>query len=204
MSRLPEMMVEGRVTPLFNMMPGLDVDDSGFENIFTAGMLLGMSRDDLENRIPEIEEFCELGEYLSLPVRTYSTGMTMRLGFAIVTALEPGILLIDEGFGTGDLRFRERAAERADTFIRKSRIMVLASDSNSMIRSMCNKAVIMQEGQIASIVPVSEMLDEYRARIQQNKVRQETVLVMEEVVDTPVPVQARFRVQRGIDRKCRD
>src|SRR5438132_5534872 len=158
-------MVSGRVTPLFDMMPGLDVEDCGYENIFTAGMLLGMSRDQLEKKIPEIEEFCELGEYLSLPVRTYSTGMTMRLGFAIITAIEPGILLMDEGFGTGDLRFTERAAARVDDFLGRSRIIVLASHSDSMIQSMCNKAAIMQEGRIVSIGPVDEMLDEFHARV---------------------------------------
>src|ERR1700675_2689751 len=133
------LMVDGRVTPLFDMMPGLDVEDTGYENIFTAGMLLGIPRDQLEKKIPEIEEFCELGEYLTLPVRTYSAGMTMRLGFAIVTALDPGILLMDEGFGTGDLRFTERAAERMNDFLGRSRIVVLASHSEAMIRSICNK-----------------------------------------------------------------
>ena len=78
--------VEGRVTPLFDMMPGLDVEDSGYENIFTSGLLLGMSRNFIKSEIPEIEEFSELGEYLSLPVRTYSAGMITRLGFALVTA----------------------------------------------------------------------------------------------------------------------
>ena len=157
-----KLSVEGRVTPLFDMMPGLDVEDTGYENIFTAGMLLGMSRDQLERKIPEIEEFCELGEYLSLPVRTYSTGMTMRLGFAIITALDPGILLMDEGFGTGDLRFTERAMERTNDFIGRSRIIVLASHSDSMIKSMCNKAALMQEGRILSVGPVDDVLEEYQ------------------------------------------
>src|ERR1700675_3361869 len=124
-----KLLVDGRVTPLFDMMPGLDVEDTGYENIFTAGMLLGIPRDMLEKKIPEIEEFCELGEYLTLPVRTYSTGMTMRLGF-----------------GTGDLRFTERAAERMNDFLGRSRIIVLASHSDSMIQSMCNKAALMQGG----------------------------------------------------------
>lgn len=112
--------VEGRVTPLFDTMPGLDSEDTGYENIMTSGMLIGMTRQQIEAKIPEIEEFCELGEYLNLPVRTYSTGMTMRLGFALVTALDPGVLLMDEGFGTGDLRFAERARGRMKDFIGRS------------------------------------------------------------------------------------
>ena len=153
--------VEGRVTPLFDAMPGLDSEDSGYENIITSGMLIGMTRRQIEAKIPEIEEFCELGEYLTLPVRTYSTGMTMRLGFALVTALDPGVLLMDEGFGTGDLRFAERAEARMSDFIGRSQIMVLASHSDNTIRSMCNKAVLMEAGRIVAFGPVNEICDRY-------------------------------------------
>jgi ABC-type polysaccharide/polyol phosphate transport system ATPase subunit len=156
-------VVEGRVTPLFDMMPGLDPEDTGYENILTSGMLLGMSREQVESKIPEIEEFCELGEYLTLPVRTYSAGMTMRLGFALVTSLEPGVLLMDEGFGTGDLRFTERATERMDEFIGRSRIIVLASHSDRMIKSMCNKAALLHEGQLVAVGPVDEVYERYEA-----------------------------------------
>ncbi len=153
--------VEGRVTPLFDTMPGLDGEDTGYENIITSGMLIGMTRQQIEAKIPEIEEFCELGEYLTLPVRTYSTGMTMRLGFALVTALDPGVLLMDEGFGTGDLRFAERAEARMKEFIGRSRIMVLASHSDRTIRSMCNKAIMMDTGRIVAMGPVDEICDRY-------------------------------------------
>jgi ABC-type polysaccharide/polyol phosphate transport system ATPase subunit len=86
------LMVEGSVTPLFDLMPGLDLEDDGYENIITAGLLLGLSREEIERRIPQIEEFSGLGEYLSLPVRTYSVGMQMRLGFSLVTSVDPEIL----------------------------------------------------------------------------------------------------------------
>lgn len=153
--------IEGRVTPLFETMPGLDSEDTGYENIITSGMLIGLTRRQIEERIPEIEEFCELGEYLNLPVRTYSTGMTMRLGFALVTALEPGVLLMDEGFGTGDLRFAERARARMKAFVGRSRVMVLASHSDSTIRAMCNKAILMESGRIVASGPVDEVCDRY-------------------------------------------
>lgn len=153
--------VEGRVTPLFDALPGLDGEDTGYENIITSGMLIGMTRREIEARIPEIEEFCELGEYLSLPVRTYSTGMTMRLGFALVTSLDPGVILMDEGFGTGDLRFTERAEARMKEFIGRSPIMVLASHSDKIIRTMCNKAVLMEAGRIVAFGPADEICDQY-------------------------------------------
>jgi ABC-type polysaccharide/polyol phosphate transport system ATPase subunit len=154
-------IVEGRVTPLFDMMPGLDLEDTGYENLLTAGMLLGLSRDQIAKIIPEIEKFCELGEYLTLPVRTYSDGMRARLGFALATALEPGVLLMDEGIGAGDLSFTEKAAERMNGFMARSRVIVLASHSDEMIRSMCNSAALMQEGRILAIGPVEEVLDKY-------------------------------------------
>jgi ABC-type polysaccharide/polyol phosphate transport system ATPase subunit len=165
-------IVEGRVTPLFDMMPGLDPEDSGYENILTSGMLLGMSRDQVESKIPEIEKFSELGEYLALPMRTYSAGMTMRLGFALVTALEPGVLLMDEGFGAADLRFTERAAQRMNEFIGRSRIIVLASHSDGMIKSMCNKAALMQEGQLCAIGPVDDIVEQYKSMVQAGAARE--------------------------------
>jgi ABC-type polysaccharide/polyol phosphate transport system ATPase subunit len=162
-------LIEGTVTPLFDMMPGLDVEDSGYENIFTSGLLLGMSRQFIESKIPEIEEFCELGEYLSLPVRTYSTGMMTRLGFALVTALDPDVLLMDEGFGAADLRFAERSAERMDKFIGRSRIMVLASHSDSMIASICNKAAWLNGGQLVEIGPVDEIFEKYHESVHRER-----------------------------------
>jgi ABC-type polysaccharide/polyol phosphate transport system ATPase subunit len=158
-------IVEGRVTPLFDMMPGLDPEDTGYENIITSGMLLGMSRDQVESKIPEIEKFSELGEYLALPMRTYSAGMTMRLGFALVTALEPGVLLMDEGLGTADLRFTERAAQRMDEFIGRSRIIVLTSHSEWMIKSMCNKAGLLHEGQLRALGPVDDIIEQYQSMV---------------------------------------
>ena len=153
------------MTPLFDMMPGLDPEDSGYENIITCGLLLGLSRDEIESKIPNVEEFCELGEYLALPVRTYSTGMMMRLGFALVTAIDPGVLLMDEGIGAGDARFAERAEKRLKELIGRSSVMVVASHSDKMIRAMCNKAVLMQAGRILAIGPVNEICEQYDALV---------------------------------------
>jgi ABC-type polysaccharide/polyol phosphate transport system ATPase subunit len=162
-------LIDGTVTPLFDMMPGLDVEDTGYENIFTSGLLLGMSRQFIESKIPEIEEFCELGEYLSLPVRTYSTGMMTRLGFALVTALDPDVLLMDEGFGAADLRFAERSAERMEKFIGRSRIMILASHSDSMIASICNKAAWLNGGQLVEVGPVDEIFEKYHESVHRER-----------------------------------
>ena len=155
------LLVEGRVTPLFDMMPGLDPEDSGYENIITCGLLLGLSRDEIESKIPSVEEFSELGEYLALPVRTYSAGMQTRLGFALVTALDPGVLLMDEGIGAGDARFAERAEKRLKEFVGRSQIVVLASHSRDMLKSICNKAALLQAGRLIALGPVDEVLEQY-------------------------------------------
>jgi ABC-type polysaccharide/polyol phosphate transport system ATPase subunit len=178
--------VNGRVTPLFDMMPGLDVDDSGYENIMTSGMLLGMSREEIINKIPEIEEVSELGEYLRFPVRTYSAGMTTRLGFALVTALDPDVLVLDEGFGAADLRFTKRTAERVDELIGRSRAMVLASHSDAMLQSICNKAILMKEGRIISAGPVEQIFDEYHFMIYGPKLKAVETVESEPAAPRPV------------------
>ena len=156
-------LVDGKISPLFDMMPGLDVEDTGYQNIVTIGMLFGMSASEVEAKIPEIEEFTELGEYLDLPVRTYSAGMMARLGFAVATAIEPGILLVDEGIGAGDARFAERVAQRMKEFVGRSRIIVLASHSEGMLRSMCNKGALMHEGRLLNIGSLDAILEQYQS-----------------------------------------
>jgi ABC-type polysaccharide/polyol phosphate transport system ATPase subunit len=154
-------LLSGTITPLFDILPGIDPEDTAYENIRTAGMLFGLSREKIEEIMPDIEEFSELGEYMGLPVRTYSTGMTMRLGFAFATAMDPGILLLDEGVGAGDARFAERAAKRMEDFIGRSRIVVFASHSNALVEKLCNKAALMQGGRMLAIGGVRDILDRY-------------------------------------------
>ncbi len=153
--------VEGSVSPLFNTTPGMVEDDTGFENIITCGMFLGMTREEIDGKVDSIAEFTELGEYLDLPVRTYSAGMGMRLGFGIATSLDPEILILDEGFGAGDARFTERAEKRIDALLERSSIVVIATHSDDLIRSICNKAVLMDHGKVCEFGPVEDVLRLY-------------------------------------------
>ena len=153
--------VSGRVSPLFTAAPGLDYDDTGRENIKTCGMFLGMRESEIVKRIPDIAEFSELGEYLDLPVRTYSLGMMTRLSFAIATSIDPGILLLDEGLGAGDARFTARAEQRLQDLIARSSILVLASHSDSLIRAMCNQAAMLEKGHIVAMGPIDRIIDLY-------------------------------------------
>ncbi len=151
--------IEGRVSPLFSTSPGLDLDDTGYENIVTCGLLLGMSRDEIEQKLPEIEAFSELSDYLALPARTYSTGMLVRLGFAIATAIDPEILLLDEELGAGDARFTAQAAKRVEGLIERSSIVVLASQSVDLIRRICSRAILLDHGRVIADGPTEEVLE---------------------------------------------
>ena len=153
--------IEGRVSPLFSTSPGLDLDDTGYENIVTCGLLLGMSRDEIGRKLPEIEAFSELSDYFALPARTYSTGMLVRLGFAIATSIDPEILLLDEELGAGDARFAARAAKRVEALIGRSSIVVLASQSEDLIRRICNRAILLDHGRVVPTGPPSEVLEIY-------------------------------------------
>jgi len=154
--------IEGKVSPLFNASPGLDPDDTGYENIITCGLFLGMTREEIAQKTPDIETFSELGDYLSLPVRTYSTGMLTRLGFAIATAINPEILILDEGLGAGDARFAEKAKERVDALVERASILILASHSDDLIKSLCNRVILLQSGRVITEGKVGEVIEAYR------------------------------------------
>ncbi len=159
-------LIEGRVSPLFNTSPGLDVDDTGYENIITCGLFLGMTREEIERKTSEIAEFSELGEYLALPCRTYSTGMMARLGFSIATALDPEILLLDEGIGAGDARFAAKVEQRTNALIRRANILVLGTHSESMLRAWCNKAVLLLSGQVVTMGEPDDVIEAYHRLIE--------------------------------------
>ena len=155
--------VEGKVSPLFNTSPGMVLDDTGYENIFTCGRFLGMSRREIDSKLSDIIDFSELGEYLYLPVRTYSTGMLVRLGFAIATAIDPEILLLDEGLGAGDTRFAEKVNRRINALVNRASILVLATHSEALIRTFCNKGILLSQGSVLKVGEVEEVLDSYHS-----------------------------------------
>jgi ABC-type polysaccharide/polyol phosphate transport system ATPase subunit len=153
--------IDGRVSTLFNTAPGLDMDDTGYENIYTCGRFLGMTKQEIAHKLTDIEQFTELGDYLALPVRTYSAGMMTRLGFAVATTIDPDILVLDEGLSAGDARFAERAAERVETLIRRTNILIFASHSASLIKQMCNRAVLLHHGKVVADGPPNVIIAEY-------------------------------------------
>jgi len=151
----------GKVTSLFNMSIGLELDDTGIENISTVGMYLGMTPKEIENKRAEIIEFSDLGDFIHLPIRTYSSGMQLRLSFAIATALEPEILLLDEGISAGDALFAEKAKTRIDEFYKRLNILVIASHSDTLIKKLCNKALLLEHGKVKAYGNVDDVLETY-------------------------------------------
>jgi len=158
--------IDGRLTPLLNTTPGIEFEDSGFDNIFTVGMLLGMSRQEIAYKAPDIIAFSGLGDYIHLPVRTYSSGMQARLAFAIATSLEPGILLLDEGIGAADAAFSEKAAHRVKDLLARTEIFVLASHSDALIESMCDKALLLHHGKVLEFGSIDTVKRAYGAAVQ--------------------------------------
>jgi lipopolysaccharide transport system ATP-binding protein len=140
--------VDGKVTALLNIALGTDPEATGRENIRLRGAMLGMSRQQMDDISEEIAEFTELGNFLDVPVRAYSSGMQMRLAFAIATALRPEILLLDEWLSVGDEGFRAKAEQRLTNMIESTRILVLASHSKDLILDTCNRVLWLEHGRI--------------------------------------------------------
>jgi ABC-type polysaccharide/polyol phosphate transport system ATPase subunit len=154
--------IEGKVTPMFDISLGIDPECTGYENIIIRGLYLGLTKAQTLERIDEVARFTELGEFLELPVRTYSAGMQARLAFAMATCIEPEILLLDEGISAGDAAFWDKANERLDAFVAKAGILVLASHSLELVRRLCSKAVLMERGRVKWTGSVEEALQMYR------------------------------------------
>jgi lipopolysaccharide transport system ATP-binding protein len=152
----------GRTVPLFDIGLGFDEEASGYENIMLRGLLMGFNRADIDRRTEEIAEFSGLGEFLNMPIRTYSSGMTMRLMFSIATSIEADILLMDEWIATGDREFLAKAEVRLDKLIDRSHILVFASHSMEILHRLCNRGVVMRGGHIVFEGSVDEAIEQHK------------------------------------------
>ena len=139
---------EGSVSSLIDPSLGIEPDATGIENIMLRGLVMGMSKREIDKRTPEICEFSGLGQYVNMPVRTYSTGMLMRLAFSISTSVESDILLMDEWLSVGDADFTEKAEKRMRDVVSKSGILVLASHSPTLIAKECNMVLKLSHGRL--------------------------------------------------------
>lgn len=160
-----QVAVEGRSTNLININLGTKDDASGHRNITLQGLAHGHSRDEIEAKRAEIVSFSELGAFLDLPVNTYSSGMRMRLSFAIATAFEPEVLLLDEWLSAGDEQFRRKAVERMKGFVASAGVLVLASHNPSLLRENCETALWLDDGHLRMNGPVDDVIHAYTENI---------------------------------------
>lgn len=151
----------GSISSLVDISLGINPESTGRENIFLRGKLLGLSKKEIDAKIEEIIEFSELGDYINLPVRIYSSGMLLRLAFAVSTSITADILIMDEWLSVGDGSFGERASKRLQDLVDNSEILVIASHNKSLIEQTCNKVVWLEHGVIKKAGPVKETTQQY-------------------------------------------
>ena len=171
-----QIQLEGRVAALLELGMGFHPDFTGRQNVFMAGQLLGMQIEEIEALMPEIESFAEIGDAIDQPVRTYSSGMQMRLAFSVATARRPDILIVDEALSVGDAYFQHKSFDRIRSFRKAGTTLLIVSHDRSAIQSICDTAILLENGRMAMHGKPEEVMDYYNAMLAQREgqtVRQE-------------------------------
>ena len=158
-------LTSGKLFLLANVKIGFTGNLTGRENAYLYGSILGYSRKKMDEMMPEIIEFSELEEYIDQPLKTYSSGMTARLGFSVATAVQPDILLIDEVLSVGDLDFRERSKERILNMVENAGTVVIVSHSLGLLKNICNRIVFIDDGEAVAMGDPDEVIQIYRDSI---------------------------------------
>lgn len=153
--------VKGRVAPLLDVSSGFHPELTGRENVYLNGTLLGLTRQEIAAHFDSIVEFAELWDFIEAPLRMYSSGMIARLGFAVATAVEPDVLLVDEVLAVGDGKFRAKCAERMQGFRDHGTTILLVSHDMNTVRQLCERAAWLEQGQIMHLGPASEVVAQY-------------------------------------------
>lgn len=172
--------ITGQVAALLELGMGFHPDFSGRANAYMAGQLLGMTVDQIDALMPEIEAFADIGDYIDQPVRMYSSGMQMRLAFSVATARRPDVLIVDEALSVGDAFFQHKSFERIRAFRKQGTTLLIVSHDRAAIQSICDRAILLDAGRLASQGRPEEVMDFYNARIAErgndSTVLQETTL----------------------------
>jgi ABC-type polysaccharide/polyol phosphate transport system ATPase subunit len=153
--------IKGSRASILNPGGGLDHERTGYENVDFVGRLLGVRRDKLEQLREDVAEFTELGDFLNLPIRTYSAGMLVRLSFALATTVERDIIIVDELIGAGDAHFVEKAAKRVRALYDRAKILVLATHSGDIVSRLCNRAIWIDQGSEVVSGTAADVWDAY-------------------------------------------
>jgi lipopolysaccharide transport system ATP-binding protein len=153
--------IVGETGSLIDISLGINPEATGRENVFIRGQLLGLTKQEIASKYLEIVEFAELGDFMEMPVRTYSSGMHLRLAFAVSTVVRPEILLMDEWLSVGDADFQHKAEARLLNLVSETKILAVATHSRALVESVCNRAMWLEHGQIKMDGPVSEVSKAY-------------------------------------------
>ncbi len=153
--------VHGRISTLLALGVGFNPALSGRENVMLGGLAAGLSREEVNERYQVIADFAELGEFIEMPMRTYSSGMFSRLAFSVAVHMEPDVLIIDEALSAGDAKFKKKAAQKMDELMGQARTMLLVSHALGTIKEMCNDAIWLDHGRLMGRGEPGEMVDAY-------------------------------------------
>jgi ABC-2 type transport system ATP-binding protein len=158
--------VKGKIVPLLELGAGFDKQYTGKENIFLYGAMLGYSKEFINEKYKEIVEFSELGEFIDVPIKNYSSGMKARLGFSIATIVEPEILILDEVLSVGDAKFKKKSEKRIKAMFDKGVTVLFVSHSLDQVKRLCNKAIILEHGHIIADGSVEEVSKIYEEKLE--------------------------------------
>ncbi len=157
-------MVKGKIAPLLELGAGFEPEYTGAENIYLYGAVLGYPREFISEKYNEIIEFSELGDFINVPLKNYSSGMKSRLGFAIATIVEPDVLILDEVLSVGDAKFRRKCEAKIQTMFDKGVTVLFVSHSLQQVQKICNKAILLEKGQIIAQGGINEVSEIYEAK----------------------------------------
>ncbi len=155
----------GKIAPLLELGAGFDKQYTGSENIFLYGAMLGYSRDFLQEKYDDIVEFSELGSFINVPLKNYSSGMKARLGFSVATVVEPEILILDEVLSVGDAKFRRKCEERLQGMFDKGVTVLFVSHSTTQVLNMCNRGILLERGKLIAQGTVEDVVNFYEAKL---------------------------------------
>ncbi len=156
---------KGRIAPLLELGAGFDLQYTGAENIYLYGAVLGYSKDFIKEKFNEIVEFSELGDFINVPVKNYSSGMKSRLGFSIATIVEPDILILDEVFAVGDAKFRKKSEKKIKSMFKDGVTVLFVSHNIEQVKNICNKAILLEKGKLIAEGDVKEICEIYESRL---------------------------------------
>lgn len=157
--------ISGNIVPLLELGAGFNNQYTGAENIFLYGAMLGYSKAFLKEKFNEIVEFSELGDFINVPLKNYSSGMKSRLGFSIATVVEPDILILDEVLSVGDAKFKKKSMKKVKSMMKNDVTVLFVSHSIDQVLELCNKAVLLEKGRLIKYGSAQEIADLYKAKI---------------------------------------